>query len=67
MRSFYTDPLGFTADICLMANHRSARVTVRSPEGTTIHYDYYPSWEAAVVTLRFMLPKAVNDLTRKPV
>ena len=67
MRSFYTDPLGFTAYICLLANRRSARVTVRSPEGSIIHLKCYDTWDEAVSTLRFMLPKAINDLTHKPV
>lgn len=67
MRSFYTDPLGYTADICLMTNRSSARVIVRSPEGSTIYTGLYQSWNEAVRSLRFMLPHAVNDLTRRPI
>ena len=67
MRSFYTDPLGYTADICLMTNRSSARVIVRSPEGSTIYTSVYPAWIDAVRSLRFMLPRAINDMTRRPI
>lgn len=67
MRSFYTDPLGYTADICLMANRSAARVIVRSPEGVTVHTSNHPTWDAAVAALRFMLPRAVNNLTHRPI
>ena len=67
MRSFYTDPLGYTADICLMTNRSSARVIVRSPEGSTIYTGVYPAWIDAVRSLRFMLPRAINDMTLRPI
>lgn len=67
MRAFYTDPIGFTADVCLMTNGRSARVTVRSPEGSVIHTGYYPTWGIAVATIRYMLPDSTNDLTHQPI
>jgi len=67
MRAWYTDHLGFTASLCLMTNGHSTRVTVKDPEGHCIHIDYYPTWNTAVNTLRFMLPGAINDLTHKPI
>lgn len=66
MRAFYTNHLGFTADLCLMLNGSSTRLTVRTPEGATIHRDYYQTWEAALDRLRYMLPGCVNDLTHQP-
>lgn len=67
MRAFYTDHLGFTADLCLMTNGHSTRITVRNPERHVIHRDYYPTWGAAIETLKFMLPGAVNDMTHQPI
>ena len=67
MRAFYTDHLGFSADLCLMTNGHSTRITVRDPEGHCIHRKYYATWEIAKATLRFMLPGAVNDLTHQPI
>ena len=67
MRAFYTDHLGFTADLCLMTNGESTRLTVRSPEGTTIHRAYYESWDTAIRSLRTMLPSCTNDLTGKEI
>ena len=67
MRAFYTDHLGFHADLCLMLNSNSTRITVRDPEGHCIHRDYYATWDIALATLRFMLPGAVNDITHQPI
>lgn len=66
MRSFYADPLGFHADLCLMLNGTSTRLTVTSPEGTTLHRAYYPTWDDAIAALRYMLPHCVNELTHQP-
>lgn len=67
MRAFYTDRLGFSADLCLMLNSERTRLTVYSPERRCIHRKYYATWEIAKATLRFMLPGAVNDLTHQPI
>lgn len=67
MRAFYTTPSGFTADLCLMTNRHSTRITVRNPERHVIHCDYYPTWGAAIETLKSMLPDAVNDITHHPI
>lgn len=67
MRAWYMDPLGFHADLCLMLNGTSTRLTVRSPEGTTIHRDYYPTWNDALAALQYMLPRCVNELTGDPI
>lgn len=63
MRAFYTDPYGFQANLCLMADRASTRVIVRAPEGNVIYTGYYPTWEDAVTGLRDMLPGCINDLT----
>lgn len=67
MRAFYTHPVtGFTADLCLMTNGHSTRITVRNTEGHIIHRDYYKTWKVAIKMLKYMLPGAVNDLTHEP-
>lgn len=66
MRSFYTDHLGFTADLCKHLCKESTRLTVRNPEGHCIYTHWHSTWQEALNTLRFMLPGAVNDLTHQP-
>jgi len=67
MRSFYTDHLGFTADLCKHLYRESTRLTVRAPEGNTIHLQWYDTWNDALDALRFMLPGATNDLTHEAI
>lgn len=63
MRAFYTGNCNFTADLCLMTNGHSTRLTVRSPEGTVLHISYHPTWNDAIETLRQCGEGWVNDLT----
>lgn len=67
MRSFFTDPLGFTADLFKHLYRERTHLTVRDPEGHCIYTHWHESWETALDTLRYMLPGAVNDLTHKPI
>jgi len=66
MRAFYTDLLGFTADLCKHLCRDSTRLIVRSPEGHCIYTHWHSTWQEALDTLRYMLPGAVNDLTHQP-
>lgn len=63
MRAFYTDPLGFTANLCKHLYKDSTHLIVRAPEGNCIYTHWHASWEEAIDTLRYMLPECVNDLT----
>ena len=66
MRAFYTDHLGFTADLCKHLYKESTHLTVRDPEGHCIYTHWHDTWDNALDTLRYMLPCAVNDLTHQP-
>ena len=70
MRAFYTNALGFTADLCLMVNGHSTRVTIRTPEGSTVYRKYFESWDEAVTALKSMAATDhpwVNNITGEEV
>lgn len=66
MRSFYTNHLGFTADLCKHLHRESTRLTVRSPEGYTLHIQWYDTWDDAEEALCQCGTGWVNDLTHRP-
>lgn len=67
MRAFYTDPSGFTADLCKHLYKDNTRLTVRDSYGRTTYTHWHLSWDDAIAALREMLPGCVNDLTHKPI
>ena len=66
MRSFYTDHLGFTADLCEFLNGTYTRLTVRNPDGQPFIREIYPTWDAALDVLRSITDCWTNDLTHQP-
>ena len=66
MRAFFTNRLGFKADLCLMVNGHSTRVTVRMPEGPVMFCQYYDTWDEALEALRSLTTTQwVNDMTHE--
>jgi len=63
MRSFYTDSIGSTADLCQYANKKTTRLTVRNPSGNTVHQEEYCTWKEAISALTKHSDSWVNDLT----
>lgn len=66
MRSFYTDNLGFTADLCEFFSGTYTRLTVRNPDGAVFICEIHPTWDAALDVLRSLNDCWVNDLTHEP-
>lgn len=66
MRSFYTDNLGFTADLCEFLDGAYTRLTVRNPDGQAFIREVYPTWDAALDVLRSITDCWTNDLTHQP-
>lgn len=65
MRAWYHTPLGFSADLCQMLGRESTRLIVHSPEHTTLHFNVYPTWQAAIDALMTMGDGWISDLTGK--
>ena len=65
MRSFYTDHLGFTADLCKLIDGVYTRLTVRSPSGNAFIREIYPTWDDALDVLRSISDSWTNDLTHQ--
>lgn len=66
MRAFYTDKLGFTADLCEMISSTYTRLTVRNPDGHAFIREVYQTWDAALAVLRSITDCWTNDLTHQP-
>lgn len=63
MRSFYTDSIGSTADLCQYTNKKTTRLTVRNPNGNIIHREEYCTWKDAIAAMAKHSDSWVNDLT----
>ena len=65
MRAWYHNKLGFSADLCQLLHRESTRLIVHSPEHALLHFEVYPTWEAAITALLNMGEGWISDLTGK--
>lgn len=63
MRSFYTDPVGRTADLCQYVDKKTTRLTVRDPSGDIVHQEEYCTWKDAITAMTKHSESWINDLT----
>lgn len=65
MRAWYHTKLGFSANLCQLLYRESTRLIVYSPEHTPLHFEVYPTWEAAIDALKSMAHGEgwISDLT----
>lgn len=63
MRSFYTNSDGRTANLCLLLDRKSTRLTIYDNSGKETHRTVYLTWDDAISSLRSFGPGWTNDLT----